>query len=355
MLLSIHQVNKRILRLRKGFCYFSSDFKRIGVVGLGLMGHGVAQVTAQAGYQVLAIETSQAAVDAGMKRIEGSLGKVISRDVSKGKYSEADGKKAYEEIMARITPTTKLTDAKDCDLIIEAIAENMDLKLQFYKNLGPIINNECTFASNTSSLQITAMAVASGRPDKFIGLHFFNPVQIMKLLEVIKTEHTSPAVFDKVVSFGKKIGKTTVSCGDTPGFIVNRLLVPYLAQAMLMVDRRVASVPDIDVSMQLGAGHPMVTDNQAIPIYYIAIHRVFSNFCNDTSFFLSQGPLHLADYIGLDTCLSILVGWKKDFPNEPSFMIPACLEKLVKAGNIGRKSGSGFYKWDGDKVGVPIV
>ena len=313
---------------KKSYIYNNTrdlSLKTIGVVGLGLMGHGVAQVTAQAGYNVVAIELQPAALDAGLQRIKGSLNKVIAKDVTKGKYkSEAEGKSAYDEIMSKIKTTTDLKDAHNCDLIIEAIAENMDLKINFYKNLGPIIKKDCIFASNTSSLQITNMAIASGRPDKFVGLHFFNPVQIMKLVEVIKTDKTNDAVFNEVINFGKKIGKTTVSCGDTPGFIVNRLLVPYLTQAIAMYDRKEASIADIDVSMQLGAGHPM-------------------------------GPLHLADYIGLDTLLSILKGWKKDFPNEPAFFIPKGLEEKVSKGDLGRKSGKGYYTWQGDKVIGPIA
>ena len=174
-------------------------------------------MVAQAGYQVVAIENSQQALDFGMKRIEGSLGKVIAKEVSKGKYSESEGKESYKSVFSKITPTTKLSDAQDCDLIIEAVAENMELKIGFYKSLGQLINPNCIFASNTSSLEITSMGKASGRPDKFVGLHFFNPVQIMKLLEVIRTEQTNPEVYNRVIDFGKKIGKTTVSCGDTPG------------------------------------------------------------------------------------------------------------------------------------------
>ena len=319
-------IRKNVM-IRKSYIYDNTrdlSIKTVGVVGLGLMGHGVAQITAQTGYAVVAIELQSTALDTGLKRIQGSLNKVISKDVTKGKYkNEAEGKAAYDEIMSRIKTTTDLKDAYNCDLIIEAIAENMDLKINFYKNLGTIIKKDCIFASNTSSLQITNMAIASGRPDKFVGLHFFNPVQIMKLVEVIKTDKTNDAVFNEVINFGKKIGKTTVSCVDTPGFIVNRLLVPYLTQAIAMYDRKEASIADIDVSMQLGAGHPM-------------------------------GPLHLADYIGLDTLLSILKGWKKDFPNEPAFFIPKGLEEKVSKGDLGRKSGKGYYTWQGDKVIAPI-
>ena len=295
----------------------------VGVIGLGLMGHGVAQVSAMAGFKVVAVEAKDEFLKTGMKRIENSLGKVITKNVQKGVYDEAGGKKSYTEIMSRISFTTKLEDVKNCDLIIEAIVENIDTKLAFYKMLGPMVKKDAIFCSNTSSLQITQMAKVSGRPAQFVGLHFFNPVQIMKLVEVIRNKETTNDTFSKVSSFGKQIGKVTVSCDDTPGFIVNRLLVPYLTQAMGMVDRKEASVPDIDVSMQLGAGHPM-------------------------------GPLHLADYIGLDTLHSILVGWKKNYPQEPAFFIPACLQEKIDKGMLGRKTGKGFYSWDGEKIGKPL-
>jgi len=283
------------------------------------MGHGVAQVTAAAGYQVLAIETKKEALDVGMKRIEDSLSKVTARAVKTGKQTPEGAKQMFDETLGRISTTTNMADAADCDLIIEAIIEKEDIKIDFYKMLGPLIKPEAVFASNTSSLPITNMAIASGRPEKFVGLHFFNPVQMMKLVEVISTTHTNPSVMQEVVDFGNSIGKTTVTCGDTPGFIVNRLLVPFLTQAMAMVDRGDATIRDIDVSMQLGAGHPM-------------------------------GPLHLSDYIGLDTALSILQGWKEAYPDEPAFIIPECLAAKVNNGHLGRKTGQGFYKWDGDKV-----
>jgi len=305
---------------------FGNDggFKNVGVIGLGLMGHGVAQVAAMAGYNVVGIEMQQGALDTGMKRIESSLGKMVARNVSKGIYDQAKGDKEYKDIMARITASTDINAVKNCDLIIEAIAENMDLKLGFYKNLATVVTNvNCVFASNTSSLQITAMANASLRPELFVGLHFFNPVQLMKLVEVISTEKTTPETVKRMNAFSAKIGKSPVSCGDTPGFIVNRLLVPFLSQALDLANRGDASVVDIDVSMQLGAGHPM-------------------------------GPLHLADYIGLDTIHSILVGWQKDFPNEKAFLLPKNLVDKVNAGHFGRKSGKGFYHWDGEKRLGPV-
>jgi len=197
----------------------------------------------------------------------------------------------------------------------------MDSKIQFYEGLADILETSpaTIFASNTSSLPITKMAVASRRPGRFVGLHFFNPVQVMKLVEVISCEHTQPEVFNTMVNFTNSIGKTAVRCKDTPGFIVNRLLVPYLASALSMVQRGDASIKDIDVSMQLGAGHPM-------------------------------GPLMLADYVGLDTILSILEGWKVSHPGETDFKVPPLLRDMVKQGHYGRKSGRGFYHWKGDKA-----
>eukprot|EP01039_Chlorochromonas_danica_P010162 gene10162-11246_t len=301
----------------------ASGFTKVGVVGLGLMGHGVAQVAAQAGFQVVAVESKQEALDTGIKRIHNSLSKVIAKDVKNGKIaSEEEGKKKFNEVISRIHPTIKLADAGDCDVIIEAIVEIEQVKIDFYKTLAPLAKKDTIFASNTSSLPITNMALASGRANQFVGLHFFNPVQIMKLVEVIRTEHTDPKVFERMLELGKEFGKTPVKCKDTPGFIVNRLLVPYLAQGMAMVDRQDATIPDIDVSMQLGAGHPM-------------------------------GPLTLADYVGLDTSLNILSGWKTNFPNEPSFIVPECLKEKVAKGELGRKTGKGFYIWEGDKAVKP--
>jgi 3-hydroxyacyl-CoA dehydrogenase len=288
------------------------------------MGHGIAQVTAQANYQVLAIEMNEKALDTGIQRIKDSLKKVISRDIKKGLYDEKEGEMKINHVFTNISTSMKLESLKDCDLIIEAIAENLPLKLDFYKKLSTIAQPTCVFASNTSSLAITQMAEVSGRADKFVGLHFFNPVQIMKLVEVIRTKHTNNEVYDAMKNFSNSIGKTAVSCGDTPGFIVNRLLVPYLAQSMSMLERGDASAIDIDVSMKLGAGHPM-------------------------------GPLELADYIGLDTALHILEGWVADFPNETAFFIPDILKAKVKAGHFGRKTGKGFYKWDGDKCLHEVV
>jgi 3-hydroxyacyl-CoA dehydrogenase len=253
----------------------AAAFEKLGVVGLGLMGHGIAQTAASAAAKdgvhssVVAYESDASFLDRGRDRIQES----VDRLVSKGKLDASDA----EALLGKITYTTDRDALNDADMIVEAIIENMDLKKGLYSDLGARCKPGTIFASNTSSLSITQMALASGRPEKFVGVHFFNPVQLMKLVEVVRTEHTDPAVFYEVVDWVERIGKVGVKCRDTPGFIVNRLLVPNLMQAMSLVERGDASVSDVDLSMQLGAGHPM-------------------------------GPLHLADYIGLDTCLFIVEG-----------------------------------------------
>ena len=246
--------------------------------------------------------------------IHASLKKVAERNVKKGTMDAAAGEKFVKDTLGKIeTKTTDLTTfAKSgCDLIVEAITENVEVKNNYYKTMGRECPPHTVLASNTSSLSITELAKSSGRPDKVIGLHFFNPVQMMQLVEVISTPQTDAQVTKDAFEFVKSIKKTPVDCKDTPGFIVNRLLVPFLAEAMAMVDRGDAKVEDIDTAMKLGAGMPM-------------------------------GPLYLADYIGLDTCLAILKGWKTKYPKE-SFFVPKVLEKLVSEGKLGRKTGEGFY------------
>lgn len=296
----------------------TSGFDKVGVIGLGLMGHGICQVAAGSGIHskgIVAYEPQQSFLDSGKIRIEQSLAKLVS----KGKVTQENA----DQTMGSITFTTDMSLLSDADMIVEAVIEKMDLKQEIYTSLGAICDEKTIFASNTSGLSITEMAQFSGRTDRFLGVHFFNPVQLMKLVEVINTAETDPAVFDKCYAWVSEIGKVPVSCGDTPGFIVNRLLVPSFIQSMLMVDREDATVKDIDLSMQLGAGHPM-------------------------------GPLTLADYIGLDTILSVMTNWTKDFPDEPAFVLPQCIQDKVSAGHFGRKAGKGFYHWDGDKRGDPL-
>ncbi|EQC30601.1 hypothetical protein SDRG_11656 [Saprolegnia diclina VS20] len=294
------------------------EITRVGMVGLGLMGHGIAQTAAMAGYDVVALDVTQKSLDAGLARIEGSLEKIGARHVKKGEWTADQAKDEFAAVMGRIHGSVVKKDLAECDLVIEAIIEDVEIKKTFYKELGGIVKPSGILASNTSSLSIGDFAGSSGRPSQVVGLHFFNPVQVMKLVEVVQTKETDPAVFDVSKRWAASLGKTPVSCKDTPGFIVNRLLVPNLAQALFLLERGDASMEDIDVSMQLGAGHPM-------------------------------GPITLADYVGLDTILFILEGWTTKYPNEPVFEVPSLLRQKVKEGKLGRKTGEGFYKWNGDK------
>lgn len=294
------------------------QIKKVGVVGCGLMGHGIVQVAAQGGCDVVALEAEQGALDKGLARVDKSLAKLASKNVEKGKMDQAAADAWVSETRGRITGSTDKQDLADCDLIVEAIVENLDVKKALFAELGAMAKPEAIFASNTSSFPIGEMADASGRKDRFVGLHFFNPVQLMRLVEVVRTDDTNEEVFEASKAFGKACGKTPVSCKDTPGFVVNRLLVPYMVQAIDMLDRGDASKEDIDVAMQFGCGYPM-------------------------------GPLTLTDYVGLDTTLFILKGWTERYPDEPAFKIPASLERLVAEGKLGRKTGEGYYKWDGDK------
>lgn len=284
--------------------------RKVGVIGCGLMGHGIVQVAASGGCEVLARETEQKFLDGGMKRIEGSLAKLVEKQKITAEQSAT--------IRGRIKGTTDLKALADCDLVIEAIVENLDEKKKLFAELGKICKPTTIFASNTSSFPIIEMAEASGRPARFVGLHFFNPVQLMKLVEVIRTNKTAEDVFAEARAFGEACGKVPVACKDTPGFVVNRLLVPYMLEAMRMLERGDASKEDIDNAMMYGCGYPM-------------------------------GPITLTDYVGLDTTLFIVEGWSSRYPNEPLFKTPKILADLVKQGRLGRKTGKGFYEWEGDK------
>lgn len=284
--------------------------QKVGVVGCGLMGHGIAQVAAQAGMTVVVRETEQAALDRGIGRIEKSLAKLVEKQ----KLSQADADAARK----RLSGTLELAGLKDCDLVVEAIVEDMAVKAPLYAELGKLCKPSTILATNTSSFSVAEMGTASGRPDRMVGLHFFNPVQLMKLVEVVRTPATSEDAFAEALAFGEAVGKVTVAASDTPGFIVNRLLLPYMLEAMRLVERGDATVEDVDTGMSLGCGYPM-------------------------------GPFTLTDYVGLDTTLFICKGWHERFPNDPLFVPPQILLDKVAAGKLGRKTGEGFYKWDGDK------
>ena len=284
--------------------------KKVGVVGCGLMGHGIAQVAAQAGCSVVVRESDQGALDKGLGRVRKSLDKLVEKQ----KLTKPDA----DAVMGRITGTLELSGLSDCDLVVEAIVENLDVKRKLFADLGRLCKPATILASNTSSFSIGEMGQASGRPQRMVGLHFFNPVQLMKLVEVVRTKQTSDEVFAEAKAFGEACGKAPVAASDTPGFIVNRLLVPYLAEAIRMVERGDATPADVDAGMTLGCGYPM-------------------------------GPFTLLDYVGLDTTLFILEGWQKLEPKTPLFTPPKLLIDKVKAGKLGRKTGEGFYKWEGDK------
>jgi 3-hydroxybutyryl-CoA dehydrogenase len=279
--------------------------QKVGVVGCGLMGSGIAQVVAAAGFHTVVREVSSDIVEKGLKNID----KNLARLVEKGALD--DSKKG--EIRGRLKGTTALEDLKDCDVVIEAIIEQLPAKRELFNALDVLCPASTIFASNTSSLTITEIAAATKRPERFVGLHFFNPVPVMKLVEVVRTIATDPAVYEEMVGFGAKLGKTPVRAHDSTGFIVNRLLVPYLLDAIRALEEGVGSIEDIDNSMKLGCGHPM-------------------------------GPLTLLDFVGLDTTYYIANIMFDEF-HERRFASPPLLKRMVLAGWNGRKSGRGFYDY----------
>jgi 3-hydroxybutyryl-CoA dehydrogenase len=285
------------------------EISKVGIVGCGLMGHGIAQICAQAGWDVVVREADQQALDKGLAKIE----KQLSRAVEKGKVEQADA----DAVRARLHPTLDYGDFADCDLVIEAITEDLNAKLEMWRKLDAIVKGDATFATNTSSLPVADQAAATSRPERFLGLHFFNPAQVMPLLEVVRAEGTGDDAIALGFALGEKLGKTTVVAGDNRGFIVNRLLVPYMLDAIRAHEQGVGSVEDIDRGMMAGASHPM-------------------------------GPLTLADFVGLDTLASIAKVMHEAY-GEERFAAPPTLDRLVEAGNFGRKSGKGFYDYSGDK------
>jgi 3-hydroxybutyryl-CoA dehydrogenase len=280
------------------------EIRAVGILGCGLMGSGIAQVSATAGFNVTVLEVEQKFLDKGFAGIEKSLAKFAE----KGTIKETP-----QAIRARLKGTTNMQDLADCDLVIEAVIENLAEKKKMYAALDGIVKKGAIFASNTSSISITELMTATQRPERFIGLHFFNPVPLMKLVEVVRTIATADEVYAAAYEFGKKLGKVPVRTSDKTGFIVNRLLVPYLLDAIRAYEEGVGSVEDIDSAMKLGCGYPM-------------------------------GPFTLLDFVGLDTTYYITHVMYEEF-KERRFASPPLLKRLVMAGWYGRKSGKGFYDY----------
>ena len=288
------------------------EIKKVGVLGCGLMGSGIAQVSATAGLETVVLEAEQSFIDKGFARIEKSL----ARLAEKGAIKEAPA-----AIRARLKGTTRKEELAGCDVVIEAIIENLEQKRKIFGALDGIVKPEAIFASNTSSLSITELMTSTKRPQRFVGLHFFNPVPLMQLVEVVRTIATADDVYESAVAFGKKVGKVPVRTSDKPGFIVNRLLVPYLLDAIRAYEEGVGSIPDIDQAMKLGCGHPM-------------------------------GPFTLLDFVGLDTTYYITHVMYEEF-KERRFAAPPLLKRLVLAGWYGQKTGKGFYDYADPKNPVP--
>ena len=280
------------------------EIRRVGVLGCGLMGSGIAQVSATAGFDVTVLEVEQKFLDKGFAGIEKSLAKFAE----KGTIKETP-----QAVRARLKGTTNMQEMADCDLVIEAVIENVGEKKKMYAALDGIVKKDAIFASNTSSISITELAAATKRPERFIGLHFFNPVPLMKLVEVVRTIATSDDVFETAYEFGTKVGKVPVRTSDKTGFIVNRLLVPYLLDAIRAYEEGVGSIEDIDNAMKLGCGYPM-------------------------------GPFTLLDFVGLDTTYYITHVMFDEF-KERRFASPPLLKRMVMAGWYGRKTGKGFYDY----------
>jgi 3-hydroxybutyryl-CoA dehydrogenase len=288
------------------------EIMKVGVLGCGLMGSGIAQVSATAGFDVTVLEVEQKFLDKGFAGIEKSLAKFAEKGTLKEKP---------EAVRARLRGTTNSQDLGDCDIVIEAIIENVGDKKQMFASLDPIVKKDAIFATNTSSISVTELLSATKRPERVIGMHFFNPVPLMKLVEVVKTIATAPDVYEAAYEFGKKLGKVPVRTSDKTGFIVNRLLVPYLLDAIRAYEEGVGSMPDIDNAMKLGCGYPM-------------------------------GPFTLLDFVGLDTTYYITHVMYEEF-KERRFASPPLLKRLVMAGWYGRKSGKGFYDYADPNNPVP--
>ena len=280
-------------------------FKKVGVLGCGLMGSGVAQVAAKAGYTVVVREISEELLDKGRERIGRSLAKAVDR----GKMDAGE----RDAVLGRISGVVDLDALADCDLVVEAIVENVDEKRKTFAALDETVKKSAIFASNTSSLTITQLAMSTARPERFVGLHFFNPVPVMKLVEIVRTLMTDDEVLSQAGEFIRSLGKEPVQCRDNSGFIVNRLLIPYLLDAIRAYEEGVGTIEDIDKGMQLGCGYPM-------------------------------GPFTLLDFVGLDTTYYIANIMFEEY-REKRFAPPPLLKQMVQAGRLGKKSGRGFYDY----------
>jgi 3-hydroxybutyryl-CoA dehydrogenase len=281
------------------------ELTKIGVIGCGLMGAGIAEVCARAGYTVTVREINEEFLQTGLDRIRKSLTRAVSR--GKATQDQAD------QALARIQGTVNLADLADCELAVEAAVENMEVKKEIFAELDDILPPQAILASNTSSLCITEMASATQRGDKVLGIHFFNPVPVMPLIEFVRTILTSDETMEIASQFGASLGKTMVTAKDTPGFIVNRLFIPYILDAVRLYEDGLASREDIDTAIKLGLNHPM-------------------------------GPLTLLDFVGLDTCLFIADAMYDEY-KDPRYAAPPLLRRMVLAGHLGRKSGKGFYDY----------
>lgn len=289
------------------------EIRTVGVVGCGLMGSGIAQASAMAGFPTVVREVSQALLEKGLGSIEKSLTKLVE----KGTLSSEQ----KSQTVARLKPTLRLEDFADCDLAVEAIIENLDRKKELFGELDKIVKPDAIFASNTSSLSVTEMMTATRRAPKFLGMHFFNPVPLMKLVELVKTVVTDPAVVQVALDFTRKLGKTPILTTDRAGFIVNRLLVPYLLDAVRALEEGYGTIEDIDQGMKLGCNHPM-------------------------------GPFTLLDFVGIDTTYYIAEILFNEY-REKRFAPPPLLKRMVLAGMYGRKTGKGFYDYADPKSPVP--
>ena len=290
------------------------EIKTLGVVGAGSMGNGIAQVCAAAGYPVIMHDRAEEYVQRGLSTIESS----ISKFVEKGKLTPED----RDALLGRLTTTTRLEDMAAVDLVIEAVFEDFDVKKDVLSKLDEIVSAEAIIASNTSSISITKLAATTWKPERVIGMHFFNPVPLMQLIEIIRALQTSQETFEAIRDLSVKLGKTPVEVQDAPGFVANRVLMPLLNEAMFALQEGIASAEDIDTVVRLGLNHPM-------------------------------GPLTLADYVGLDVCLDVLEVLQRDL-GDPKYRPCPLLRKMVDAGYLGRKSGRGFYVWTNGQRGEMV-